>query len=164
MESRLKEGKWFLKRRLGRKYIDEEVNPSEVFILTRTYRRHVVEKDFCNTICRIKNVASGKYQMYCLVINEWTGPQKSSPTMKCHGNAKTDNTKATPYMRTERSVVKEMKASIENGGQIQEVYHTAIESSGGPLTLSSLAYSAPPESAPPSSFLSVDFYQVHLQH
>lgn len=133
----LKEGKWFVKRRSGRKYVDEEVNPSKVFILTRTYKRHVVEKDFCNTICRIKNAASGKYQKYCLVINEWTGPQKSTLTMKCHGNAKTDNAKATPFMRTERNVLKEMNAGIKNGGRIQEVYHSAIESSGGPLKCTS---------------------------
>ncbi|XP_065068994.1 uncharacterized protein LOC135694219 isoform X2 [Rhopilema esculentum] len=63
--------------------------------------------------------------------------QKNSLTMKCHGNAKTDNAKATPYMRTEKSVLKEMKVGIENGGQVQSVYHNAIESSGGPLKCTS---------------------------
>ena len=46
----LKDGRWLVKRRSGRKYFDEEVNPSDVFILTRTYRRHMVEKNFCNCV------------------------------------------------------------------------------------------------------------------
>ena len=42
-------------------------------------------------------------------------------------------TKGTPYSGIEKNVLKKMEAGIENGGQVQEVYHTTIESSDGPL-------------------------------
>ena len=52
------------KAKKWKKYIDREVDDSKIFLLQRTYRRHKEEEDFHNTICRIKNWKSNKYERF----------------------------------------------------------------------------------------------------
>jgi len=94
---------YFIKKRIGRKYLEELVNNDSVFILQRYYRRHSFHKDFLNLICRIKSL-SGESKRYILIINEKNDSNKENFTIPCHGNATTTHAVTKPYLRTEKKV------------------------------------------------------------
>ncbi|XP_066921155.1 uncharacterized protein [Clytia hemisphaerica] len=133
------ENGYFIKRRTGKRYVDEFVNRDNVYVLYRTYRRHTFYKGFTNVVCRIKNV-DGVSLRYCLVIYEWeSGEEESNFTVPCHGNAKTEIMKETPFLRTEKRIINTMKDNLKNGERPQDIYINNIESSGGPMNGTSVS-------------------------
>ena len=99
----------------------------------RTYRRHSFHCGYSNIICRIKDL-DGISQRYCLVINQWANEEEDTNfSLPCHGNAKTQNAKNTPFLRTEKNVLQSMKEDIKNGAKPQNVYQHAVCLSGGPF-------------------------------
>ena len=99
----------------------------------RTYRRHSFHCGYSNIICRIEDL-DGISQRYCLVINQWANEEEDTNfSLPCHGNAKTQNAKNTPFLRTEKNVSQSMKEDIKNGAKPQNVYQHAVCLSGGPF-------------------------------
>ena len=124
---------YFINRRTGQKYTKEIVDRTAVFVLYRTYRRHSFHCGYSNIICRVKDL-DGISQRYCLVINQWANEEEDTNfSLPCHGNAKTQNAKNTPFLRTEKNVLQSMKEDIKNGAKPQNVYQHAVCLSGGPF-------------------------------
>lgn len=134
-KAHLKNESWFIKRRIGRKYVDECVDKQKIFALIRGYRVHNTQKGFSNTVCRVKSIETGCFLKFCLVINEWTENEVTDPDFQisCHGNSKKENSRSTPYLRTEKNVLLKMEEKVKNGERAQIVYDNAIEESGGPF-------------------------------
>ena len=140
-KARLADGKWCIKQRNGKKYQDVEVPEKEVFILHRLYRQHKTEENFTNTVCRIKNVETKQFQRYCLVTYDWSKYPKEAEDFvkKCHGNAKKITAKSTPFIRTAKDTIQNMRSELQKGVRPQVAYGRCIESSGGPMRSSSMS-------------------------
>ena len=128
------DGKWIIKRRRGKKYVEETAPEGCVYILHRTYRRHKIETNFTNIACRLKLPHSNEFARYCLLINSWAAAQDEHQVFQkaCHGNATRPLSMETPYMRTAPSVLNKMKDDIRAGSAPRDAYKNAIENSGGP--------------------------------
>lgn len=131
------EQQWFVKKRVGKKYTNEAVEKEKIFALVRTYRRHSVQKSFTNTICRIKSITTEKFMKYCLVINAWSGEEATDFRIACHGNAKRNTARSTPFIRTEKRVLKLMEDDLQEGNRPESTYDQGIDNSGGPFRCSS---------------------------
>lgn len=121
-------GEYFINRRVGRKYNKEFVDRTLVFVLYKTYRKHSFHKEYCSIICQVKSI-DGISKKFCLVINDWLDrqPQKAF-TLPCHGNAKSERARNTPFIRTEKNVLNSMKKRyIQTGIKPQATYHQAIK-------------------------------------
>ena len=90
-----------------------------ISVLQRAYRRHKKEKDFRNTICRIKHWKSNKYERFFLLLNDWAGGKEkpySSVPKPCHGNAFTENAKKkTPFVPTDKKTTDLLKKKLGEG-------------------------------------------------
>ncbi|XP_057298383.1 uncharacterized protein LOC130629260 [Hydractinia symbiolongicarpus] len=133
----LRSSKGLLKKRVGKKYTNEAVEKEKIFALVRTYRRHSVQKSFTNTICRIKSITTEKFMKYCLVINAWSGEESTDFRIACHGNAKRNTARSTPFIRTEKKVLKLMEDDLKKGNRPESTYGQGIDNSGGPFRCSS---------------------------
>lgn len=129
---------YFIKERAaGRTYLQKNVDQSRIFNLQRIYRRHSFHKAFINIVCKITDV-NGNLAKYFLVINHWESVNpESNFVVPCHGNAKQECAKATPFLRTEKAVLLDLKEKIENGKAPKNAYHDAVHSTGNPLVCSS---------------------------
>ena len=55
------ENGWKIKIRESKKYVDKVVDSSKVYALVRTYRKHSIQTNFINIICRMKNVMDDEW-------------------------------------------------------------------------------------------------------
>lgn len=131
------EGSWIRKERTGNKYVEVKVSSEDVYILTRTYRRHKANKQFTSIICRVKSAFTNSYGKYLLEINKLDENTTDEFSLPCHGNSKSKNKKATPYMRTSPTTLNLIKNDITKGSSPQATYDIAIKEAGGPMQCSS---------------------------
>ena len=73
---------WFIKRRVGRKNINGNVEKNFFFVLYRTYLHHSYSTTFSNIICRIKNLITGIFEKCFLVICDWDEKKVYSASSK----------------------------------------------------------------------------------
>jgi len=85
-----------------------------------------------NIVAKITNI-HGLLLKYYLVINHWEKSQEVDFVLPCHGNAKLETSKNTPYIKTEKSVLNDLKKRIQDGSKPQEAYHETINLSGDPF-------------------------------
>ena len=108
MKTVLRDGKYYIKQRKGRQYIDTEVVDTCIYMLTRLYRKHRSLEGFQSIFCRLRRITDQNFMRFALMMYFWDDIRKAWPPAAdnsvhpSHGNARTSNHNATftPFMRS----------------------------------------------------------------
>ena len=114
-------GRLFINKRLGRRYMKENVDSSDVYELMRTYRHSKANQGFVHILVTAKRYGHLRPLKYYISMYRWEKQgNEENFFVPRHGNA--IKSTASAYYRTDDKVLKKIKENISMGKLCSQIY------------------------------------------
>ena len=114
-------GRLFINKRSGRRYIKENVDSSDVYELTRTYRHRKANQGFVHILVTAKRYGHPRPLKYYISMYRWEKQgNEENFFVPRHGN--TTKSTFSAYYRADDKVLKKIKENISMGKPCSQIY------------------------------------------